>query len=589
MSGVSRDPGHHLVTILAAATLGSIALVGTSGQQPAGATAAVTWRATHTLAFDASALGATRLLTPTPPTQRLPIAVALTPRHEGAEMRSLHAMYTPGSATYHHFLTARQWNSRYAPSRSRVAAVRRYLAARGMTGIRVTGNRQLVTATATAGEAERAFRTGLAEFRLAGQRFTANTTVAQVPGRLAGTVDAVLGLTTLRLPTPHPLAHDPDAASPDPFVLLPPKKFQRTYHVGTTSPGRRTAIAVFAQGSMRHVVPDLRTAEQKYHLPRVPVTRIKVGRQSHDAGGLDEWDMDTQTSTAMAPRVRRLFLYTVARLTDTDVTHAFARFVSDDKARAMSASIGGCDLTAGTDGALRATDRLLRQGAMQGQTLFASSGDNGSGCAVGASVGVPTEPPGTNWPASSTYATAVGGTSLVVDKSGHRAQDPIAGTPLELGWIGSGGGISEVATPGWWTRDSDPAYDAGAITAGRAVPDVALDADPNVATAAAVWVKGQEQGIGGTSLSSPLMLGGWARLESSHHNRLGLAAIGLYRLYDRVNPAVAPGVPDPAPSAVPGFTDVVAGGNGHYLAAPGYDEVTGLGAPDFAVLDSRLR
>ena len=501
----------------------------------------------------------------------------------------MRAMYTPGNASYHHFLSTRQWNARYAPSSSRVSAVRHYLAAQGMRGLRVTGNRQLVTATATAAQAERAFHTSLAQFRIGGQRFTANTTVAQVPQRLAGTVDAVLGLATLQLPTPHPITHDPNAGSPHPFVLLSPRKFQRTYHVGRTPSGRGTSIAVFAQGSMRHVVPDLRTAERKFHLPRVPVTRIEVGRQSKDAAGLVEWDMDTQTSTAMAPHVRRLYLYTVAQLTDSDVVHAFARFVSDDKARAMSASIGGCDITASLDGAMRATDRILRQGAMQGQTLFASSGDNGSGCAVGASAGAPTEPPGTNWPASSTYATAVGGTSLVVDQSGHRAKDPIAGTPLELGWTGSGGGISEVASPGFWTQDSDPAYSAQDLTGGRAVPDISLDADPNVATAAAVWVKGKKEGIGGTSLSSPLMLGGWARLESSHHHRLGLASVGLYRLYARTNPAVAPGVPDPAPSAVRGFTDIVAGTNGHYADAPGYDEVTGLGAPDFAVLDARLR
>jgi subtilase family serine protease len=270
------------------------------------------------------------------------------------------------------------------------------------------------------------------------------------------------------------------------------------------------------------------------------------------------------------------------------VVHAFGRFVSDDKAQAMSASIGGCDLTASLDGAMRTTDRILRQGAMQGQTLFASSGDNGSGCAFAAAVGAPTEPPGTNWPASSTYATAVGGTSLVVDQAGHRADDPVAGTPLELGWLGSGGGISEVSAPGWWTKDSDPAYDAKDLTGGRAVPDISLDADPNVATAAAVFVKGMREGIGGTSLSSPLMLGGWARLESSHHNRLGLASVGLYHLYAGTNPAVAPGVPDPVPAAVRGFTDILLGGNGHYAAAPGYDEVTGLGAPDLAALDSRL-
>jgi pseudomonalisin/xanthomonalisin len=120
------------------------------------------------------------------------------------------------------------------------------------------------------------------------------------------------------------------------------------------------------------------------------------------------------------------------------------------------------------------------------------------------------------------------------------------------------------------------------------VPDIALDADPNVATAAAVWVDGAEQGIGGTSLSSPLMLGGWARLQSGHHNRLGLASIGLYRLYDKVNPGLSPGVPTPTPSPVPGFTDITVGANGHYVATPGYDEVTGLGAPVLSVLNNRL-
>ena len=577
--------GPSTVAVLAALCLGGVALA-TAGGAAAGSP---TWRATHTVAFDASKIGAVELATPPASSRRLRLAVALRPRHEAAELRALRAMYTPGSTTYHRFLTAREWNAAYAPSRSRVSAVRSYLARSGMRDVRTTGNRQLVTATATVAQAQRAFHTRLAAFRVGGQRFLANTTAAEVPLSLAGSVDAVLGLTTLRLPTPHPISHDPQASSPDPFVLLPPKKFQRTYHAGGTPAGGRTAIAVLAQGSMRHVLTDLRTAERKYGLPQVPVTRIEVGKQSRDASGLDEWDLDTQASTAMAPHVRRLYLYTVGQLTDTDLVHGFARFVSDDQAPALSASIGGCDVTAALDGAMRTTDRLLRQGAMQGQTVFASSGDNGSGCAVGAAVGAPTEPPGTNWPASSTYATAVGGTSLVVDSDGRRAQDPVAGTPLELGWLGSGGGISEVAGPGWWTQDSDPAYDVSSLSGGRAVPDVALDADPNVATAAAVWVKGVKEGIGGTSLSSPLMLGAWARLESSHHNRLGLAAIGLYRLYDETNPASASGVPDPAPAPVRGFTDIVAGSNGHYSATPGYDEVTGLGAPDLAVLDARLR
>jgi len=233
------------------------------------------------------------------------------------------------------------------------------------------------------------------------------------------------------------------------------------------------------------------------------------------------------------------------------------------------------------------TDEVMQEGAMQGQTLFASSGDNGDGCAFLAATGVPSSFPGTNWPASGEFTTAVGGTSLISDASGNRIQ--------ELGWVGSGGGISETENPGWWTQASDPGFSAEYVNGGRAVPDVALDADPNVATPALIYVNGQVTGVGGTSLSSPLMLGAWARLESGHGNALGFAPIDLYRLYDKVNPGQAvPGspvpvtVPSPNPAAVPGFTDIVAGDNGLYACTPGYDEVTGLGAPDIAALNKAL-
>jgi hypothetical protein len=71
-----------------------------------------------------------------------------------------------------------------------------------------------------------------------------------------------------------------------------------------------------------------------------------------------------------------------------------------------------------------------------------------------------------------------------------------------------------------------------------------------------------------------------ARLQSGHGNKLGMAAIDFYALYDAVNPAVG----DTSP--VTGFTDIVGGNNGGYTATPGYDEVTGIGALDIAALNS---
>jgi pseudomonalisin/xanthomonalisin len=90
-----------------------------------------------------------------------------------------------------------------------------------------------------------------------------------------------------------------------------------------------------------------------------------------------------------------------------------------------------------------------------------------------------------------------------------------------------------------------------------------MDADPN--SGANVYISGQPTGVGGTSLSSPLTLGVWARLESAHGNTLGFAGPLLY-----------------AAAGGPAFHDIVLGDTGPYPATPGYDLATGNGTFDVA-------
>ncbi len=56
------------------------------------------------------------------------------------------------------------------------------------------------------------------------------------------------------------------------------------------------------------------------------------------------------------------------------------------------------------DGSLAMIDQILMQGAAQGQTMFASSGDTGSFCSVGTPNGVPAGVPEVEYPAASPYA-----------------------------------------------------------------------------------------------------------------------------------------------------------------------------------------
>jgi kumamolisin len=89
-----------------------------------------------------------------------------------------------------------------------------------------------------------------------------------------------------------------------------------------------------------------------------------------------------------------------------------------------------------------------------------------------------------------------------------------------------------------------------------------------------IVLTGQEVVGGGTSQSAPI----WAGFAAVMNQYL-LANGG--RLLGDLNPLlyrIAGGAP------LPGFRDVVLGGNAVENAGPGYDLVTGLGTPDIANL-----
>jgi len=100
--------------------------------------------------------------------------------------------------------------------------------------------------------------------------------------------------------------------------------------------------------------------------------------------------------------------------------------------------------------------------------------------------------------------------------------------------------------------------------------------DPNVGGADVV-VNGADEGVGGTSLSSPLSVGVWARMETAHDNRFGFAAPILYKVFGQ-----------PFGTAAKDFHDVVAGDNYLYPATPGWDYTTGLGTFNISAVNAAL-
>src|SRR3989442_1663757 len=375
----------------------------------------------------------------------LHIAVALKLNNEDALVKYVKAVNNPESIVDGEALTVAQFVSLYAPTGLQVQAVVNYLAGQGLSNIHVEPNNLFVTADGTAAQLSSAFNTSIGRFRHNGKTVHVNMTDAQVPLPLAGTVVAVLGLNNAgRMSTPIHKQATPTLGIPA-VHFYSPQGFWTAYDVGSTPTGSQTTIAIFAQGDLTQVLTDLRIAENANNLPQVPVTVIPVGPASPDTAGQSEWDLDTQMSTGMAGSVAQLIIYDTTSLTDSDVALMFNKFAQQNIAKAGSASFGLCETFAFLDGSMLADDQVFLEAAAQGQTVFASTGDNGSACpVVGATNGVPLSGAAgmVLYPASSPYVVAVGGTRLATDA--HYNYIP------EVGWDAGGGCISawEIA-PDW--------------------------------------------------------------------------------------------------------------------------------------------
>jgi pseudomonalisin len=535
---------------------------------------ATTWVNTNTQAISlnqATPLGAIN------PTTQIGVAVALQMQNAAALRTLVQQQNTPGSPSYNTAITPDQFNATYAPSTASAAAVQNYLTQSGFTNVAVEPNRLFVTATGSAAVIEAAFNTSLGLFSQNGKTVFVNTKAAQVPASLSGIVLSVLGLNNVQMSI-HPTAVTPcDVSSPTCVrFTYNPATYWKTYDVGAVPAASGATIAIMAEGNVTQAVKDLRAFEAGNGLPVVPVKVMQVGLASPDTAGVDEWDIDTQYTTGMAGSVKTLYIYTTTSLSDSDVALEFNHWAHDDLAKAANASFGICEFFPFLDGSMLADDQVFLEAAAQGQTLFASTGDTGSFCPVlvGAN-GVPAGTPFVNYPATSTYAVGVGGTTLLSNTDGSYNG--------EVAWYAGGGGLSQFEVSPFWQQNVVPTNNPSVPATFRAIPDLSMDADPN--TGAIVYMLNTADGKsepsccwGGTSLASPLAVGVWARLQNAYGNKLGFAPPRLYAGYPAFG--TAPTSTGTLTEPADGFHDILTGANGFYTSLPYYDLTTGMGTFD---------
>jgi subtilase family serine protease len=355
----------------------------------------------------------------------------------------------------------------------------------------------------------------------------------------------------------------PEAATPQAITGVSIPNFASIYGASSLPSATTGTIGIITSGKVTQTITDLKSFASSAGYPVPNVTTTVVGTAGTSTSGVDEWNMDSQSSLAAAGgSISHMILYNVNSLSDSALSLGYNKAVTDNLARAINVSLGGCESDEGS--VETSQDQIFQSAVSQGQMFSVSSGDSGA-YECGATAGK-----AQSYPAVSPYVMAIGGTTLSSSGGTWQGETVWSCTSASScqqsssGGAGGGPSLTENA-PSWQTA-------AGVLgtSTKRGVPDISFDASPN--SGALVLVNGSNAQIGGTSLAAPLWAGFWTRIQAAHGNTLPFPAQTIYQ----------------GAAANPQWFHDVTSGNQGYAAATGWDYASGYGSVIISALSASL-
>jgi kumamolisin len=500
---------------------------------------------------------------------------------QGAPAQVAGQVSDPSSSRYRQFLTLAEFRAEFAPPARVRNRVRDYL--RGQDGVKkveLSADGSVVLAVVTPAAGRRLFCT-----KGSGPPSGGLCKPRPLRGKI-GPISAgeiyELGSISSRAPSGTPQGCS-DATSGGAFA---PNQLSTAYGVdalharGLDGAGVRVATL----SSQEVDASGFRVWAQCFGLPAPRVDQIAMPGGVQTTGSApEETVLDVEALASLAPGLDRITPIFVPL--DQGFSNSFVLFMlgaldpsrqGGELPQVLSISDGVCEARF-SHAELRLGRRLLAQAAALGISTLAASGDLGfQGCFTGAA--------GTLFPASSQFATGVGGTDLTLAADNAIADQVVwstFGTDPSQG-VGTGGGPSKVwVRPGYQRAAGIGAQLQPGPDPARLVPDVA--AMGSFTPGLAVYdAGGGGWGIGGgTSAATPLTAA-MVALVLQQEQRAGRPPLGslpplLYELargpgYGTVFYDVTSGTSSRKPGSAPGQSP--AGG----AAQPGYDLATGLGS-----------
>ena len=464
-------------------------------------------------------------------------------------------------------LSRAQFASRHGARPADIKKIRTFAKQNGLKVVEVSRPRRSVLLGGSIAAFSRAFGVELNSYQHPTGTCRMRTGTIQIPASLSGIIEGVFGLDNRPQAKPHfrvrKQLQDPVARAQASNVSYNAPQVSQAYDfpAGTNGSGQTIGILELSGG---YRATDLATYFKNLGIATPTVTAVSVDGGTNsptgDPNGADgEVELDIEVAGAVAPSAQIAMYFTPN--TDQGFLDALTTAVHDTKLQpaVVSISWGGPE-SSWTQQALNAFNSACEDASTIGVTILVASGDDGS--SDGVSSGTPT----VDFPASSPFVLACGGTKLTL--SGATISSEQAWNELSAGEGATGGGVSEVfALPSYQQSANVPKAPNGFV--GRGVPDVAGDADPE--SGYNVLVDGQQTVIGGTSAVAPLWAGLLARINQSLGKNVGYLNPLLY-----------------TSNVESTLHDITVGNNGTYSAGPGWDACTGLGTPDGAALLAAL-
>lgn len=538
------------------------------------------------------------------------------------------AQQAPGSSSYHKWLTPAEYASRFGLSDSDLEKVQTWLELQGFTVGRISDSHTSISFSGTVRQVELAFRTEIRRYRINGETHFANATQLSIPTALADVVRSVRNLNDFR-PKPHVRLHKASSdftSSQSGDHFLTPKDVATIYDINPVYNsgynGTGQSLAIVGQSEVN--VADIEHFQSAAGLTVKDPTLVLVpgsGTAQYSSGDQAESDLDLEYSGGIGTGATIYFVY-VGNNQSYGVFDSVQYAVDTRIAPIISVSYGTCEAEL-TSSDFATLEAIMEQGASQGQSIIASSGDEGSTSCYGETslTTAQQEAIAVSYPASSAYVTGLGGTefpSSDVSSSNSTYWQSASGSDTvssaksyipeqtwnddssQYGLSASGGGVSTLtARPSWQT--GVPGISSGSY---RLVPDISLDSSPQNAgylyctSDTSAWGQGQQASCnsgfrdsstqdltvaGGTSFAAPIFAG-MLTIINQKENSTGQGLINptLYTLASNSSTYAS------------AFHDITSGGNqctagsqycssagaSEYSATTGYDMATGLGSID---------